>query len=302
MTHPLPVPSATASSSPDAPLRVGGMTLASRLVVGTGKYASHAEMQTCLDASGTDCVTVAVRRERLINAAGENILDHIDTSRYVLLPNTAGCYTADDAVRVARLGRELLRELGNPGAEWVKLEVLGDKRTLLPDPVGTLEATERLVKEGFTVLVYTSDDPVVAKRLKEMGAASVMPAGSPIGSGQGILNANNLRICMEYLKEGDPDYPVIVDAGVGTASDVAAAMELGVDGVLLNTAIAHAAHPLRMAEAMRAACFAGRQAWLAGRIPKKLYATASSPDEGRITRPAEVAAARPADTAAARPT
>jgi thiazole synthase len=249
-------------------------------------------MQQCLEASGTDCVTVAVRRERLINAAGENILDHIDTSRYVLLPNTAGCYTADDAVRVARLGRELLRELGNPGAEWVKLEVLGDKRTLLPDPVGTLEATERLVKEGFTVLVYTSDDPVVAKRLKDLGAASVMPAGSPIGSGQGILNANNLRICMEYLKEGDPDYPVIVDAGVGTASDVAAAMELGVDGVLLNTAIAHAAHPLRMAQAMRAACFAGRQAWLAGRIPKKLYATASSPDEGRITRPAE-AASRP---------
>jgi thiazole synthase len=269
------------------------MTLASRLVVGTGKYASHAEMSACLAASGTDCVTVAVRRERLINAAGENILDHIDLSRYVLLPNTAGCYTADDAVRVARLGRELLRELGNPGAEWVKLEVLGDTRTLLPDPVGTLEATQRLVAEGFTVLVYTSDDPVVAKRLKDLGAASVMPAGSPIGSGQGILNANNLRICMEYLKEGDPDYPVIVDAGVGTASDVAAAMELGVDGVLLNTAIAHAAHPLRMAEAMRAACFAGRQAWLAGRIPKTLYATASSPDEGRIVRPADTAAARP---------
>jgi thiazole synthase len=287
MTQPSAVPSTTASSATtvDEPLRVGGMTLASRLVVGTGKYASHGEMQLCLEASGTDCVTVAVRRERLINAAGENILDHIDTSRYVLLPNTAGCYTADDAVRVARLGRELLRELGNPGAEWVKLEVLGDKRTLLPDPVGTLEATRRLVDEGFTVLVYTSDDPVVAKRLKEMGAASVMPAGSPIGSGQGILNANNLRICMEYLKEGDPDYPVIVDAGVGTASDVAAAMELGVDGVLLNTAIAHAAHPLRMAQAMRAACFAGRQAWLAGRIPKKLYATASSPDEGRIARP-----------------
>lgn len=277
----------------DEPLRVGGMTLGSRLVVGTGKYASHAEMQACLEASGTDCVTVAVRRERLVNAAGENILDHIDTSRYVLLPNTAGCYTADDAVRVARLGRELLRELGNPGAEWVKLEVLGDTRTLLPDPVGTLEATRRLVDEGFTVLVYTSDDPVVAKRLKEIGAASVMPAGSPIGSGQGILNANNLRICMEYLKEGDPDYPVIVDAGVGTASDVAAAMELGVDGVLLNTAIAHAANPLRMAMAMRAACFAGRQAWLAGRIPKKLYATASSPDEGHIVRPVAAAAVLP---------
>jgi len=268
----------------DTPLRVGGVTLASRLVVGTGKYASHSLMADCLDASGTDCVTVAVRRERLVNAAGENILDHIDTSRYVLLPNTAGCYTADDAVRVARLGRELLRDLGNAGAEWVKLEVLGDQRTLLPDPVGTLEATRRLVEDGFTVLVYTSDDPVVARRLKEAGAASVMPAGSPIGSGQGILNPNNLRICMEYLKEADPGYPVIVDAGVGTASDVAAAMELGVDGVLLNTAIAHAAEPLRMAHAMRAACFAGRQAWLAGRIPRKLYATASSPDEGVVGR------------------
>lgn len=261
------------------------MTLASRLVVGTGKYATHAQMADCLAASGTDCVTVAVRRERLVNAAGENILDHIDTSRYVLLPNTAGCYSADDAVRVARLGRELLRELGNPGAEWVKLEVLGDQKTLLPDPVGTLEATQRLVDEGFTVLVYTSDDPVVAKRLKEMGAASVMPAGSPIGSGQGILNANNLRICLEYLKDGDPAYPVIVDAGVGTASDVAAAMELGVDGVLLNTAIAHADDPLRMSHAMRAACFAGRHAWLAGRMPRRRYATASSPDEGRIARP-----------------
>lgn len=265
-------------------LRVGGVTLASRLVVGTGKYASHAEMARCLEASGTDCVTVAVRRERLINAAGENILDHLDASRYTLLPNTAGCYTADDAVRVARLGRELLRDLGNAGSEWVKLEVLGDPKTLLPDPVGTLEATARLVEDGFTVLVYTSDDPVVARRLKELGAASVMPAGSPIGSGQGILNANNLRICMEYLKDGDPDYPVIVDAGVGTASDVAEAMELGVDGVLLNTAIAHAAEPLRMARAMRAACYAGRQAFLAGRMPRRLYATASSPDEGRISR------------------
>ena len=268
----------------DGPLRVGGMTLASRLIVGTGKYSTHAEMARCLDAAGADCVTVAVRRERLVNAAGENILDHIDLARYTLLPNTAGCYTAADAVRVARLGRELLRDLGNPGAEWVKLEVLGDPKTLLPDPVGTLEATAQLVSDGFTVLVYSSDDPVVARRLKELGAASVMPAGSPIGSGQGILNANNLRICMEYLKGDDPDYPVIVDAGVGTASDVAEAMELGVDGVLLNTAIAHASDPLRMAHAMKAACFAGRQAFLAGRMPRRLYATASSPDEGRITR------------------
>ena len=273
-----------AAGCDDGPLRVGGVTLASRLVVGTGKYASYADMARCLEASGTDCVTVAVRRERLVNAAGENILDHLDASRYTILPNTAGCFTAEDAVRVARLGRELLRDLGNAGAEWVKLEVLGDQKTLLPDPVGTLAATERLVADGFTVLVYTSDDPVVAKRLKALGAASVMPAGSPIGSGQGILNANNLRICMEYLKGDDPDYPVIVDAGVGTASDVAAAMELGVDGVLLNTAIAHAADPLRMAHAMRAACAAGRQAFLAGRIPRRLYATASSPEEGTIGR------------------
>lgn len=271
-----------AETCADGPLMVGGVTLASRLVVGTGKYATYAEMARCLELSGADCVTVAVRRERLVNAAGKNILDHLDAARYTLLPNTAGCYTADDAVRVARLGRELLRDLGNPGAEWVKLEVLGDQKTLLPDPVGTLAATERLVNDGFTVLVYTSDDPVVARRLKALGAASVMPAGSPIGSGQGILNANNLRICMEYLKGDDPEYPVIVDAGVGTASDVAAAMELGVDGVLLNTAIAHAADPARMAVAMRAACQAGRQAFLAGRIPRRLYATASSPDEGTI--------------------
>ena len=175
---------------------------------------------------------------------GRNILDSIDTSRYTLLPNTAGCFTAEDAVRVARLGREILLGLENPGADWVKLEVLGDTKTLLPDPVATLEATRQLVAEGFQVLCYTTDDPITARRLKEAGAVSVMPAGSPIGSGQGILNPNNIRICLEYLKEGDPDYPVIVDAGVGTASDVTFAMELGVDGVLLNTGIAHAADPL----------------------------------------------------------
>ena len=267
-------------SSDNIALRIGPIELKSRLVVGTGKYPTYASMARCLEASGTDCVTVAVRRERLINDAGENILDYLDTGRYTLLPNTAGCFSADDAVRVARLGRELLRDLGNPGSEWVKLEVLGDKKTLLPDPVGTIDATSRLVEDGFSVLVYSSDDPVVARRLKELGAASVMPAGSPIGSGQGILNANNLRICMEYLKDGDPDYPVIVDAGVGTASDVAQAMELGVDGVLLNTAIAHAADPLRMAEAMKAACYAGREAFLAGRMPRRMYANASSPSEG----------------------
>jgi thiazole synthase len=225
---------------------------------------------------------VAVRRERLIDSEGKNLLDFIDTGRYTILPNTAGCFSADDAIRVARLGREILSQMGNPGADWVKLEVLGDKRTLLPDPVATVEATRRLVDDGFHVLVYTSDDPVTAKRLKEAGAASVMPAGSPIGSGQGVLNPNAIRICLEYLKEGDPDYPVIVDAGVGTASDVTVAMELGVDGVLLNTGIAHAKDPLRMARAMRMAAESGRLAYLAGRIPKKLYATASSPMEGTI--------------------
>lgn len=263
-------------------LRIGSHSFSSRLIVGTGKYASHELMAESLDAAGAECLTVAVRRERLIDAQGRNLLDAIDTRRYTILPNTAGCFTADDAVRVARLGREILSQMENPGANWVKLEVLGDKKTLLPDPIATVEATERLVKEGFEVLVYTSDDAVVARRLKEVGAASVMPAGSPIGSGQGLLNPNAIRICLEYLKDGDPNYPVIVDAGVGTASDVAVAMELGVDGVLLNTGIAHAKDPVVMARAMRLACEAGRMAWQAGRIPKKLYATASSPLEGTI--------------------
>lgn len=262
--------------------RLGSHTLESRLIVGTGKYASYELMQQALELSGTNCITVAVRRERLVDGTGRNILDFIDLSRYILLPNTAGCFQADEAIRTARLGREILLGLENPGADWVKLEVLGDTRTLLPDPIATLEATEKLVAEGFQVLCYTSDDPVAARRLKEAGATSVMPAGSPIGSGQGILNANNLRICLEYLKEGDPDYPVIVDAGVGTASDVTVAMELGVDGVLLNTGIAHARDPLGMALAMKAGVEAGRLAYLSGRIPKRLYATASSPTEGVI--------------------
>ncbi len=263
-------------------LRVGTHTLSSRLIVGTGKYSGYDVMAESLELSGTDCITVAVRRERLIDREGRNLLDNVDTARYTLLPNTAGCFTADDAVRVARLGREILLGLENPGADWVKLEVLGDTKTLLPDPVATLEATRRLVDEGFQVLCYTTDDPITARRLKDAGATSVMPAGSPIGSGQGVLNPNNIRICLEYLKDGDPDYPVIVDAGVGTASDVAFAMELGVDGVLLNTAIAHATDPLGMARAMRAATEAGRLAYLSGRIPRKLYATASSPETGLI--------------------
>ncbi len=264
-------------------LQVGTHTLGSRLIVGTGKYASYELMRDALDASGTDCVTVAVRRERLIDADGNNIHDFLDNDRYTLLPNTAGCFTSDDAVRTALLGREILEGIKNPGADWVKLEVLADKKTLLPDPIATLEATARLVDEGFQVLCYSTDDPIVARQLKQAGATSVMPAGSPIGSGQGVLNANNIRICLEYLKEDDPDYPVIVDAGVGTASDVAIAMELGVDGVLLNTGIAHARDVLGMAHAMRHATQAGRLAYLAGRIPKKLYATASSPDEGLVT-------------------
>ncbi len=266
----------------DMPLKIGKFTFRSRLFTGTGKYSSHALMQECMDASGCEVTTVAVRRERLIDKDGKNLLDFLDLKRLTILPNTAGCFSAEDAIRHARLARELLTNLENPGADWVKLECLADKKTLLPDPVDTLKATEQLVKEGFTVLVYTSDDPALAKRLKNAGAASVMPAGSPIGSGQGILNPNNIRICLEYLKDGDPDYPVIVDAGVGTASDVSVAMELGCDGVLLNTAIASAADPLRMAWAMRYATDAGRLAYLAGRIPKKLYANASSPTDGLI--------------------
>jgi thiazole synthase len=266
----------------DKPLRVGSFTLRSRLITGTGKYATYELMREALAASGCEVTTVAVRRERLIDKEGRSILDYLDPKRYVILPNTAGCFSAADAIRHARLARELLSNLGNPGAQWVKLECLGDRLTLLPDPVATLEATRQLVAEGFQVLVYTSDDPVIALRLKEAGATSVMPAGSPIGSGQGILNPNNIRLTLEALKKGDADYPVIVDAGVGTASDVAVAMELGCDGVLLNTGIASAHDPVRMALAMRYAWIAGRAAFLSGRIPRKAYAQASSPLEGVI--------------------
>ncbi|MGE3817912.1 MAG: sulfur carrier protein ThiS [Isosphaeraceae bacterium] len=270
------------SEPPPEPLTIGTHVFRSRLFVGTGKYTTLELMRDCLEASGAEVVTVAVRRERLFDKSGRNLLDFLDPKRYTILPNTAGCFSAEDALRTARLGRELLEGLGNPGADWVKLEVLADTRTLLPDPVATLRSTEVLVKEGFQVLCYTSDDPVMARHLKGAGAVSVMPAGSPIGSGQGVLNPNNLRIILEDLKADDPNYPVIVDAGVGTASDVALAMELGVDGVLLNTGIASAQNPLRMAHAMRLAIEAGRLAAGAGRIPRKLYATASSPTEGRI--------------------
>ena len=265
------------------PLQIKNFTAQSRLFVGTGKYENYDVMRDALDASGCDVVTVAIRREVLIDSAGRSLLEYLDLSRYTVLPNTAGCFTAEDAIRVALLGRDLLEKQNNKGAGWVKLEVLGDKKTLLPDPVGTIEATKELVKEGFTVLAYTSDDPRAAVRIKEAGAASVMPAGSPIGSGQGCLNPLNLSLCLELLKEGDPAFPVIIDAGVGTASDVAIAMELGADGVLLNTGIAHAADPVMMARAMRLALESGYLAARAGRIAKKRYATASIPFEGVIS-------------------
>jgi thiazole synthase len=271
----------------DTQLTIGQRKFDSRLIVGTGKYPDFPTMQRALDASGAQVITVAVRREKLYNEQGQSLLDHIDLSRYTILPNTAGCFSAADAVRVSRLGRDLLEQLNNPGKDWVKLEVLGDKKTLLPDPVGTLEACRELVKDGFEVMCYASDDPIMAQRIRDTGAASVMPAGSPIGSGQGVLNANNIRLILELLKGkehgGDPSYPVIVDAGVGSASDVAIAMELGADGVLLNTGIAHAKDPVRMAHAMKHGTIAGRLSYLSGRIPKKLYATASSPWTGVIS-------------------
>ena len=255
----------------EAPLKLGPYTFGSRLMLGTGKYETNELMVDCLDASGTECVTLAVRRVDLGDDSSANFLTHIDTDRYRLLPNTAGCFTADDAVRTCRLAREAL------DTDLVKLEVLADPKTLLPEPIETLRAAEILVKEGFVVLAYTSDDPIMARRLEEAGVTSVMPAGSPIGSGQGVLNPNNIRIILETVK-----VPVIVDAGVGTASDVTLAMELGVDGILLNTGVACAADPLCMAKAMRDATIAGRRAYFAGRIPKKLYANASSPVDGVI--------------------
>lgn len=255
----------------DERLVLGDLSLISRLLVGTGKYASFEETARALEISGTQCVTVAVRRVNLDKKSGPSLLDYIDRRKYAILPNTAGCFDAASAIRTAQLARDVL------GTKLVKLEVLGDAKTLLPDPVGTLEATRELVKQGFDVLVYTSDDPRLAVRLEELGAKSVMPAGSPIGSGQGVLNPSAIRIILELVH-----VPVIVDAGVGTASDVAFAMELGAAGVLLNSGIALAREPLRMAAAMRDACSAGRQAFLAGRIPRRLYANASSPTEGSI--------------------
>ena len=254
------------------PFVIAGKTFSSRLIIGTGKYSSHEVMRQAHDASGAELVTVAVRRVNVTDRSKGSLLDFIDLTRYALLPNTAGCYTAEDAIRTARLAREVGL------SEWVKLEVIGDERTLFPDNAGLLEATRVLVKEGFVVLPYTNDDPVVCRKLEDAGAAAVMPLGAPIGSGLGIQNLNNIQIIREFA-----GVPVIVDAGVGTASDAAIAMELGVDGVLMNTAIAGARDPVAMAGAMQLAVRAGREAYRAGRIPRRRYATASSPADGLVT-------------------
>ncbi len=246
-------------------------TFSSRLFVGTGKYASFPLMAQALEVSGAQVVTVAVRRVNISDRTKESLLDYVDPAKYFILPNTAGCYSAADAIRTAQLAREA--GLSN----WVKLEVIGDERTLFPDNEGLLEATRALVADGFVVLPYTNDDPIVCRKLEDAGAAAVMPLAAPIGSGLGIQNLNNIRIIRQFSK-----VPVIVDAGVGTASDAAIAMELGVDGVLMNTAIAGAQDPVAMAEAMRLAVESGRLAFKAGRIPRKRYASASSPSEGVI--------------------
>jgi thiazole synthase len=255
-------------------LVIAGREFASRLIVGTGKYRSHQEMQRCHEASGADMVTVAVRRVNLTDRTKESLIDYIDRSKIFILPNTAACYTADDAVRTAMLAREV--GLSN----WVKLEVIGDEKTLFPDNAGLLEATRILVKEGFVVLPYTNDDVVNAKKLIDAGAAAVMPLAAPIGSGLGIQNPTNLRIFREMIR----DVPMIVDAGVGTASDAAIAMELGADGVLMNTAIAAAEDSVKMARAMRLAVESGRLAFESGRMERKLYASASSPLAGVVGR------------------
>jgi len=250
-------------------LKIGEYEISSRLIVGTGKYTTNEVMVDALEASGTDMVTVAIGRVNLEATGEKNILDFIDRDKYLLLPNTAGAYSVEDAIRIAHLA-----EAAGAG-KLLKLEVLGDPKTLLPDTLGLLEATKILVKEGFTIMPYTTDDPIMAKRLEDAGAACVMPLASPIGSGRGIQDPINIMFVKEAVS-----CPVIVDAGVGTASDAAVCMELGVDGVLMNTAIAGATDPARMARAMKLAVDAGREAYLAGRIPKRAYASASSPQEG----------------------
>jgi thiazole synthase len=254
-------------------LTIAGKTYHSRLLIGTGKYKDFEETRNAIETSGAEIVTVAIRRTNIGQNAGEpNLLDFIPPEKYTILPNTAGCYTAEEAVRCCRLARELL-----DGHDLVKLEVLGDQKTLYPNIVHTLKAAEQLVRDGFKVMVYTNDDPIVAKELEQMGCVAVMPLGSLIGSGLGILNPHNIRLILEEAK-----VPIIVDAGVGTASDAAIAMELGCDGVLLNSAVAHARQPVLMASAMRKAIEAGRESFLAGRMQKKAYASASSPLEGTL--------------------
>jgi thiazole synthase len=253
------------------PFHLAGRTYDSRLIIGTGKYRDFVQTRHAVEAAGAEIVTVAVRRVNITDAKTDNLLDHLDPAVYTILPNTAGCYTADEAVRTARLAREA--GIGT----LVKLEVIGDQRTLFPDVPATIEAARILIAEGFHVLPYINDDPIAAKKLEEIGCVAVMPLAAPIGSGLGIRNPYNIRIILEQAK-----VPVIVDAGVGTASDAAVAMELGCDAVLMNTAIAGAKDPLLMAEAMRLAVEAGRKAFLAGRIPRRLYATASSPIEGLL--------------------
>ena len=255
----------------DNPLVIAGREFRSRLILGTGKYDSFELMRQCHEASETEMVTVAVRRVNISDRSRESLLDYVDTNRFSLLPNTAGCYSAEDAVRTARLAQEAGL------SHWIKLEVIGDEKTLYPDTEALLQATRILVKEGFIILPYTNDDVVMAKKLEDAGAAAVMPLGAPIGSGLGIQNANNITLIKEAVR-----VPVIVDAGVGTASDATIAMELGADGVLLNTAVAEAKDPLSMARAMKLALEAGRLAFLAGRIPRKRYASASSPVEGVV--------------------
>ena len=257
----------------DTPFVIAGRTFRSRLIVGTGKYSSNAVMAQAHAASGAEMITVAVRRVNISDRSRESLFDYIDPHRIFILPNTAGCYTADEAIRTAHLAREA--GLSN----WVKLEVIGDERTLFPDNEALIQATQVLVRDGFVVLPYTNDDPIACRKLEDAGAAAVMPLGAPIGSGLGIQNANNIRIIREFSR-----VPLIVDAGVGTASDAVVAMELGADGVLMNTAIAGAQDSIAMAEAMKHALIAGRLAYLSGRIPRKMYATASSPLEGMVGR------------------
>ncbi|MGB8698635.1 MAG: thiazole synthase [Thermosynechococcaceae cyanobacterium] len=262
----------------DPPLTIAGRTFRSRLMTGSGKYRNFAEMRQSIEASGCEIVTVAVRRVQTNAPGHEGLAEALDWSNIWMLPNTAGCQTAEEAVRVARLGREMAKLLGQEDNHFVKLEVIPDSKYLLPDPIGTLQAAEQLVKEGFVVLPYINADPLLAKRLEEVGCATVMPLGSPIGSGQGIRNAANIQIIIESAQ-----IPVVVDAGIGTPSEAAQAMEMGADALLINTAIAQAQHPAQMARGMALGMEAGRLAYLAGRIPVKAYASASSPMTGLVT-------------------